>query len=177
VGMVKEGQGATFTVDAYPDRAFEAQITQVRYGAETTDGVVTYKTVMRVENPDLLLRPGMTATAEIIVENVENALLVPNAALRFAPPRPSENKAPEGGLLKSLMPGPPRRSGGRKGGPASNSNPDREGGEARVWVLKENHPVPIPVKKMASDGVHTAVAAPELQEGMEIILNQITTQG
>lgn len=177
VGMVREGQGATFTVDAYPEHTFEAKIIQVRYGAETTDGVVTYKTVMAVENPDLLLRPGMTATAEIIVENVENALLVPNAALRFAPPRPSEGRAPEGGLLKSLIPGPPRRSGGRKGGPASNSNPDREGGKARVWVLKENHPVPIPVKKIASDGVHTAVAAPELQDGMEIILNQITTQG
>lgn len=177
VGMVKEGQGATFTVDAYPDRAFEAKITQVRYGAETTDGVVTYKTVMRVENPDLLLRPGMTATAEIIVENVENALLVPNAALRFAPPRPSEGKASKGGLLQSLMPGPPRRPGAGKGQRGPGFNPGDAAGKSRVWVLKENRPVPIPVKKIASDGIHTAVAAPQLQEGMEIILNQMATQG
>ena len=85
VGQVRDGQQATFTVDAYPDRVFPAQITQVRYGSQSVEGVVTYLTVLNVDNSDLSLRPGMTATADIVVKELKNALLVPNAALRFAP--------------------------------------------------------------------------------------------
>jgi HlyD family secretion protein len=177
VGMVQEGQLATFAVDAYPHRCFEAKITQVRFGAETTDGVVTYKTVMSVENPDLLLRPGMTATAEIIVENIKNALLVPNTALRFKLARPSDEDKPKRGLLSSLMPGPPRPQQVSKNGAGPDFTQAGEGGGGRIWVLKENHPVPIPVKKIATDGVHTAVAAEGLERGTEIILNQVATQG
>ena len=85
VGQVRQGQEATFTVDAYPDRSFPARITQVRFGSQTVEGVVTYKTVLKVDNSGLALRPGMTATAVITVNKKENALLVSNAALRFAP--------------------------------------------------------------------------------------------
>ena len=70
VGKVKPGQAATFTVDAYPDRTFQARITQVRFGSKTVSGVVTYETVLRVDNSDLSLRPGMTATANITVLHV-----------------------------------------------------------------------------------------------------------
>ena len=83
VGRVKEGQPATFTVDAYPNRIFQARIAQVRYGSKTVSGVVTYETVLTLDNADLSLRPGMTATAVITVQKVENGVLVPNAALRF----------------------------------------------------------------------------------------------
>ena len=86
VGQVHAGQTARFTVDAYPDRNFDAKVTQVRYGSQTVSGVVTYKTILKVDNRDLLLRPGMTATAHIMVNEDKNALLVPNAALRFSPP-------------------------------------------------------------------------------------------
>jgi len=86
VGQVTKGQEATFTVDAHPGRTFLARITQVRYGSQTVNGVVTYKTVLNVDNSDLSLRPGMTATADITVNKVENAILVSNAALRFIPP-------------------------------------------------------------------------------------------
>jgi HlyD family secretion protein len=102
VGQVKSGQAATFAVDAYPDRQFAATITQVRFGSQTTSGVVTYKTLLKVDNPDLALRPGMTATADIVVQKIENALLVPNAALRFAPPRLS-NGNQRRGLLSMLV--------------------------------------------------------------------------
>ncbi len=85
VGRVNEGQPATFTVDAYPNHLFQARIAQVRYGSKTVSGVVTYETVLSLDNADLSLRPGMTATAVITVKRVENCLLVPNAALRFAP--------------------------------------------------------------------------------------------
>ena len=73
-------------VSAYPNRTFNAQITQARYGSSTTSGVVTYETVLKVDNADLSLRPGMTATADITVQQIEEALLIPNAALRFTPP-------------------------------------------------------------------------------------------
>jgi HlyD family secretion protein len=85
VGQVQEGQRAVFTVDAYPDRSFPAHIRQVRYGSKTVDGVVTYETILVVDNSDLSLRPGMTATADIVVKEIENTILIPNAALRYKP--------------------------------------------------------------------------------------------
>ncbi|WP_339136510.1 MAG: efflux RND transporter periplasmic adaptor subunit [Candidatus Electrothrix sp. GW3-4] len=86
IGQVRDGQEAVFTVDAYPERKFSAVISQVHFAATTTtDSVVTYETVLLMENSDLALRPGMTATAEIVVQEVRDALTVPNAALRFTP--------------------------------------------------------------------------------------------
>ena len=88
VGLVQLGQSAAFGVDAFPDRKFPAVIRDVRYAPETIQGVVTYKAVLNIDNSDLLLRPGMTATAEIKVKEVADALLVPNASLRFTPAQP-----------------------------------------------------------------------------------------
>lgn len=85
VGQVEAGQTAEFTVDAYPDRVFTALVRLVRNAARTVDGVVTYPAILDVENEDLVLRPGMTATATIRTAAVHDVLLVPNAALRFTP--------------------------------------------------------------------------------------------
>ena len=109
VGQVRPGQDATFTVDAYPEGVFPARITQVRYGASNTDGVVTYETVLRLDNEDLLLMPGMTATADITVARVENGVLIPNAALRFTPQvnGPDMEKRSSGGsMVSKLLPRP-----------------------------------------------------------------------
>ncbi len=175
VGQIREGQSAIFTVDAYPDRSFEAQITQVRYNAETNSGVVTYKTLLKVENPDLLLRPGMTATATITVRKIEDTLLVPNTALRFTPPQTSVEGNASRGLLGSLMPGPRRfsRSNKRRQGGASDAN-DKT---ARVWVLKDGQPVPVLVEKQDTDGVFTSVVSKELREGAEVIVNAMEING
>ncbi len=164
VGQVREGQEAVFTVDAYPQRSFPAHIRQVRYGAETTSGVVTYETVLTVSNDDLTLRPGMTATAEITVEKVTDALLVPNAALRFEPPRTEEGGGKRG-LLARLMPGPPRRS------PSSARAADAG---AKVWQLRDGRPVPVTVTVGRSDGVSTAVQAAELDAGAKVIVGTLT---
>jgi HlyD family secretion protein len=86
VGQVEAGQSATFTVDAYPGRTFPASVTKVHYAPKTVSGVVTYEAVMTVDNSDGLLRPGMTATADITTDTIEDTLLVPNSALRFTPP-------------------------------------------------------------------------------------------
>jgi HlyD family secretion protein len=147
VGKVQEGQSASFSVDAYPDRRFPAVIRELRYASETVQGVVTYKAVLTVENAEILLRPGMTATAEIGVQDVTGALLVSNAALRFTPP--AQPVAQSGGLLKRLMPGMPQFR------PAS----QREaGGPSRaVWMLRDGVPVAVPVTVGASDGKRTEI--------------------
>ncbi len=168
VGQVAAGQGAVFTVDAYPERAFEAHITQVRYGAETTDGVVTYKAVLSVANPDLLLRPGMTATADITVLKIEDALLVPNAALRFVPTDPAAARGQDGGLLDSLLPGPPRRWRSKRN--AANA-PAANGNQGKVWLLEAGHPVPLTVEILATDGVRSAVRSAKLSAGQEVVVN------
>ncbi len=170
VGQIQPGQSASFTVDAYPDRNFAAQITQVRYGAQTTEGVVTYKSVLQVENPDLLLRPGMTATATINVLTIEKALLVPNTALRFTPVQRTEKPKREGGLVSALMPRPrfsrPSRS-------ADDESPDKTK-QARIWILKENRPEAVTVTVEATDGAITAVTSPDLKVGMPVILYTVT---
>lgn len=86
IGQVHAGQHAQFRVDAYPGRSFEAEITSVRFNPRTVNNVVTYETVLSVSNPELLLRPGMTATADILIAQKNDVLLVPNRALRFLPP-------------------------------------------------------------------------------------------
>ena len=107
VGQVKEGQRAEFTVDAYTERRYPAHITRVSFGATTTDNVVTYLTTLKVANDDLSLRPGMTATAEIVTLEKDDVLLVPNAALRFTPP--TARAQASSSIMSSLMPRPPRQ--------------------------------------------------------------------
>lgn len=85
IGNIKESQKVTFTVDAYPHESFNGIVKQVRYSPDIIQNVVTYTTIVEVENPDKKLLPGMTATATVLVDEAENALRVPNSALRFTP--------------------------------------------------------------------------------------------
>ena len=150
MGKVKRGNGATFTVEAYPGHSFPATIEQVRYSPETVEGVVTYTAVLTVDNSDLLLRPGMTATANITVETVKNAIQVPNAALRWSPPALAAGTANRGvGLLGLLMPSRPR--GGDR--PATTSHNSKQ----MIYVLRDGEPVAVPVAVGSSDGTHTVV--------------------
>jgi HlyD family secretion protein len=162
VGQVASGQAASFTVDAWPDRAFSARVTQVRLGSETVEGVVTYETILEVDNTEGLLRPGMTATADVTVRKVENAVLVPNAALRFTPPRPQEDEA-SGGLLRALL---PMRFAGR--------DRDRDKGDGRgqrIWVLRNGQAEEVRVHVDASDGAFTALVDPPIEPGTEVIID------
>jgi HlyD family secretion protein len=93
VGKVKEGEAARFTVDAFPDTNFNGTVRQVRFSPTVTQNVVTYTTIVDAENPELKLRPGMTATVTIITGEAKNVLRVPNAALRFTPALPAEEIA------------------------------------------------------------------------------------
>ncbi|MDW7773617.1 MAG: efflux RND transporter periplasmic adaptor subunit [Desulfobulbaceae bacterium] len=169
VGQVREGQQATFTVDAYPDRTFPAHITQVRYGSLTTEGVVTYPTILNVDNSDLSLRPGMTATADIIAREVRDALLVPNAALRYAPqPQEEEKVGTEGGSLVSKLFPRPRRT--RQQG----SNETGSGKEQQVWTLRNNEPVAFQVTTGVTSGIMTEITGGEVTEGMPLIVESVS---
>jgi HlyD family secretion protein len=168
VSKVSAGQTAEFTVDAWAGRNYNATITRVSLGSTITDNVVTYLTKLTVDNSDLTLRPGMTATANIRTQSHDNVLLVPNAALRFSPPTPaSDSTANDGGILAKLMPRSPipsRPQGGNRGGRPRGDGPQQ------IWTLKDNAPTPITVKIGLSDNRITEIISDEVTEGMPIII-------
>jgi HlyD family secretion protein len=146
IGEVKLGQKATFTVDAYPGRQFDAEITQIRNAPTTEQGVVTYPVVLLVSNKDLSLKPGMTATAEILVQHVTNALTVPSGALRFVPEGQDET--------------PPTPL------------PDGSGNySAKLWLPAGRAPKPVAVIAGASDGERTAIVKGDVKAGEKVIVD------
>jgi HlyD family secretion protein len=168
VSRVGKGQQATFTVDAYPDRSFPATIREVSFASKAVEGVVTYEAVLDVDNSDLLLRPGMTATADITVERIDDALLVPNAALRFTPPSAAQEESNRRGLVSMLLPRPPARQ--RPGGQEPSDKSSQ-----RVWTLREGVPVSVSVATGSSDGTRTVVTSGDLEAGLPVIVDLEST--
>jgi HlyD family secretion protein len=168
VGQVAVKQPATFTISAYPDRQFQARITQVRYAARTENNVVTYEALLAVDNADLSLRPGMTATADIIVRTITNALLIPNVALRFSPPMQQREKGQSGpDFIASILPRPRR---------PQPLQPQSMGKSPQVWHLDDNGvPQPIAVKPGASDGRMTQILEGNLTVGQALLVDMEKT--
>ena len=165
VGQVRAEQPATFSVDAFPRRTFNAKVAQIRQAPKTVEGVVTYETVLLVDNSDLALLPGMTATAQIIANHFENTLLVPNAALRFSPPQQSAKK--KSGFSLNFFPRPP----------AARQKPREVNGKGRtsqVWVQREGVPVAMPITTGASDGQWTQVLSGEIKAGDELLTDVVS---
>lgn len=162
VGQVRPGQKASFSVDAFPDRKFPATIRDIRFASETIQGVVTYKALLDIDNSDLLLRPGMTATAEIEVVEIADALLVPNAALRYRPPE--LDAAPKQSLLRRMLPGPPQFRAA--------STIGETGANRTVWMLEGGKPKAVKVVVGPSDGASTQLVQGELKAGDELITDQ-----
>ncbi len=161
IGTVKLGQRANFTVDAFTGRNFPARIEAVEFFPQTTDGVVTYKAILSVDNSDLALRPGMTATAQVTVQEISNALLVPNAALRYSPPVQVEQQSFS--LSRLFLPRMPR-----------NNRPARTetvAGERVVWVLKDNVPEAVRITTGASDGKVTEIVNGDIAPGALLIIS------
>lgn len=167
VGKVRGGEEAHFTVDAYPDQRFPGRTVQVRYGSQTVEGVVTYRAVIEVKNPQMLLRPGMTATAEIVIEKVENALLAPNAALRYEPPTGKTTTSGGASFVSKLF---PRPSASRSGRPAIK----RSGKNQAVYVLEKGEPRPIQVIVGATDGQWTQVIKGDIETGAPLVIDQVS---
>jgi HlyD family secretion protein len=149
IGGVEEKQRVDFTVDAFPNRTFHGLVVQVRNSPTNVQNVVTYDTVIGVNNADLKLKPGMTANVSIIVAERSNALRIPNAALRFRPLEASTNAVPTAATTA--------------GGPATGNAPSaqRPKGEHRpsrpVYVLKNGKAVPVQVKVGITDGIYTEI--------------------
>jgi len=176
VGGVEEGQKVDFTVDAFPNRTFHGDVVQVRNSPITVQNVVTYDTVIGVNNSDLKLKPGMTANVSIIVAERSDVLRIPNAALRFRPQDAATNSTPRaagGGV------------GGGSGGPGAGMRPaglngQRPKGEHRptrtVYVLKEDKLQPVQVKTGITDGIFTEITD-GLGENDKVVTTAIYKQG
>ena len=147
VGEVRAGAKATFTVDAYPARRFFARLISVHNAPKTVQGVVTYQGVLLEKNQGGLLKPGMTATAEIEADSIRNALMVPNAAIRFVPPDDVKKNAPP----------PPPALNGVNG--------------ARVWTLKGKTLTPHDVRLGATDGRSTQILSGDLKPGDDVVID------
>ncbi len=147
IGGVKEGQKVVFTVDAYTNRQFEGKIIQLRLNSAIVNGVVTYEAVVQVDNSDLFLRPGMTASASIITNTLKNVTVVPNAALRFNPPLSDAEE---------------------KDKKKKHAVEEADKGEY-VWVLKNNIPTRVKVQIGKSDGISSIVTSSSLNAGDLII--------
>lgn len=145
IGEVKEKQNVRFSVDAYPDKTFMGVITQLRLNSQIVNGVVTYDAVVSVDNPDLLLRPGLTASARIITGVLEDALTVPNAALRFTP---ASDETKEEKKAKNMA----------------------DSSVRYVWILRNGVPEKIALHVSKSDGSSTVVTQTTLSRGDAVII-------
>jgi len=150
VGTVKAGQSADFTVGAYVDKKFAAKLIQVRTNSTTVQNVVTYKGVLLVDNSKLLLKPGMTATAEIITGTLAQSTLVPNAALRFVPPATETAGIPAAPVGAGL---------------------------GRVWTVENGKLKPHDLKLGGSDGHSTQVLRGDLKLGDKVITDSKAAGG
>jgi HlyD family secretion protein len=169
VGVLEVGQVIDFTVDAFPMRTFHGKVVQVRNAPITVQNVVTYDTVIGVSNPDLKLKPGMTANVSIIVAQKDNVLQIKNAALRYRPAEaaPAEMSSTKvaSGASTSRTPGGTQRGAAR----------ERRSSERTVYVLSGGRPRPVQIKTGISDGVVTEVVD-GLKEGDRVITAELASK-
>jgi HlyD family secretion protein len=150
IGGVKEGAPALFSVDAYPSRNFRGEVTQVRVAPQTVQNVVTYDVVVRVANRDLALRPGMTASVRIVVDERKDALRVPSQALRY---RPSGGGGPAG----------PTQASGQAGAAET-------GISGRIWLVRNGRPEAVTVATGLDDGTFTEILAGAVKPGDSVVV-------
>ncbi len=159
VGVVEVDQDVDFTVDAFPTRTFHGKVVQVRNAPITVQNVVTYDTVIGVSNPDLKLKPGMTANVSIIIAHKDNVLQIKNAALRYRPPEAAMAQPPRSTSSPSVQ----RPTGARERRP-----------ERTVYVLSYGRPKPVQIKSGIGDGVVTEVTE-GLKEGEGVVTAELTS--
>jgi HlyD family secretion protein len=171
VGKVKEGQSATFLVDAWNGHSFSSKVVSVHNLPTTGQTVVTYQAVLSVDNNERLLRPGMTATATITTDERKGVLLVPNAALRFSPPASAKNSGPGGIPFLGGMPGGPPRTGGGSGAARARTGKKvitAADSQGLVYLLEDGRPKRTVVEIAGTDGERTEIKG-GLSAGAQVI--------
>src|SRR5947199_984459 len=164
VGVLDVGQNVDFTVDAFPMRTFHGKVVQVRNAPSTVQNVVTYDTVIGVSNPDLKLKPGMTANVSIIIAHKDDVLQIKNAALRYRPPDATPVETKKTVTSRAGRSGPGRGGGGQ------------QGAQRTVYVLPSgaNRPEPRQIKTGISDGIVTEVVE-DLKEGDRVVTAELAS--
>lgn len=168
IGSIKEGLPVRFTVDAFPNRSFHGKVQQIRLNPTNQQNVVTYNVRIRVDNPDLILLPGMTAYVNIGVQKRDDVLLLPNAALRYKPAE--AEKKPENGDKPASTAGGPG-AGGQ--GPGKGKKRDGQGGT--VYVLADGEIKPVAVQIGITDNRNTEVVGGELKAGDRVVTGENST--
>ncbi|MER8429997.1 efflux RND transporter periplasmic adaptor subunit [Mesorhizobium caraganae] len=160
IGAVRPGQHARFTVDAFPERPFDAEIRDISYASVTTDGVVTYNARLEVNNDELLLRPGMTATVSVVTKQAKGVLTVPSTAFRYRPAQQAVRSWSLSDLFTGRM--------GRPGGNRRQQVAAPTDGSRTLYVLENGRPRPVNVKIGSTDGELTEITS-GLDEGAQVI--------
>lgn len=160
IGSIKEGLPVRFTVDAFPNRSFHGKVQQIRLNPTNTQNVVTYNVRIRVDNPDLILLPGMTAYVNIGVQKRDEVLLLPNAALRYKPA--DAEKKPETGDKPAAT----------AGGPGAGKGKKRDGQGGTVYVLADGEIKPVAVQIGITDNRNTEVVSGELKAGDRVVIGE-----
>ena len=160
IGNIKEGLPVRFTVDAFPNRTFHGKVQQIRLNPTNQQNVVTYNVRIRVDNPDLILLPGMTAYVNIGVQKRENVLLVPNAALRFKPS--DSDKKPDAADKPAPAAGEAKGGKGKK----------RDGQSGTVYVLVDGGIKPVSVQLGITDNRNTEIVSGEIKAGDRVVMGE-----
>jgi len=167
VGNVWEGQEVTFTVDAFPTRRFRGKVYQVRHAPVTVQGVVTYNAVVRIDNKELLLRPGMTANVQFLVSRKEDVLAIPNMAIRFKPP---DRKDEARELLRQEQARAAPRVGARRTSRSGGGGAVRRERHVTIYALRNGAAEPVEVQLGITDGSKTEVIGGDLGENEAVII-------
>jgi HlyD family secretion protein len=171
IGNISEGQDVSFTVDAHAQRRFRGKVHQVRNAPQVIQNVVTYNSVVRINNKELLLKPGMTANVQFLVSEKEDVLTIPNMALRFRPP---EEKNETQDLLRQeqgrTAPRVGQRRTSRGGGSGVGGGEGRRVRQVKVYVMKDGKAQPVEVQVGITDGSRTEVIAGGLNENDPVII-------
>jgi HlyD family secretion protein len=171
ISRIQLDQSSSFTVDSYPEQSFRGKVVQIRNAPVINQNVVTYITVVNVDNTDLKLKPGMTANVSIEVARKEDVLKLPPAALRFKP----KSKADEPKDKEKRQAGAPSPGAGREEGGKPAGRKGRSG--QQVYILKDNAPLAVPVKTGIANNTSIELIESSLKEGDEVIIEQIGGDG
>jgi HlyD family secretion protein len=178
IGLIREGQNARFTVDAFPNRNFTGEVQQIRLNPTNQQNVVTYNVRVNVANPDHLLLPGMTAYVNIGVAKRQDVLLVPNGALRFKPTDAAEKKAENAQKPASTAAMAPGMGAGMDGGgmagkgPGEKKGKKRDGQSGTVHVLDGDEIRAVSVQLGITDNRNTEIVGGDLKEGDRVVTGE-----